>query len=372
MATIEKRVSKDGGVSYRVKVRMLGHKAESATFTSLTKAKRWAQDTESAMRDGRHFKLAEAKKHTLGDLIDRFIRSALPANEEHAANTKAQLLWWKEQIGQKMLSDISSDVIVEQRDLLLNEPIQTIRKEKQSDGSTKEIISCRKRGPATVVRYLAALSTVYTKAVKEWKWLARDQNPMPDVKKPKEPKGRVRFLSDEERTALLESCARRKNECLYIIVILALSTGARKGEVMDLTWDDVSFEHRRIVLRDTKNGETRSVPLAGVAYNLLKDHSKVRRIDTSLVFPRAGKNGDKPMSIREAWKTAVEEAGIKDFRFHDLRHSAASYLAMNGATLAEIAEVLGHKTLQMVRRYTHLTESHTLGVVERMNRKIFE
>ena len=77
------------------------------------------------------------------------------------------------------------------------------------------------------------------------------------------------------------------------------------------------------------------------------------------------------MSIREAWTFAVQRAGITNFRFHDLRHSAASYLAMGGASLAEIAEVLGHKTLQMTKRYTHLTESHTRGVVERMNQAIF-
>jgi len=75
--------------------------------------------------------------------------------------------------------------------------------------------------------------------------------------------------------------------------------------------------------------------------------------------------------ITKAWLTAIEKAGIDNFHFHDLRHSCASYLAMNGASLAEIAEVLGHKTLQMVKRYAHLSEQHTLGVVERMNKKIF-
>jgi len=115
MATIEKRKSKAGEISYRVKVRMLGHKPENATFASLTKAKRWAQDVESGMRDGRHFKLSEAKKHTLGDLIDRFIETSLPANVEYAKNTKAILLWWKDRIGVKMLSSISSDLIVVNR-----------------------------------------------------------------------------------------------------------------------------------------------------------------------------------------------------------------------------------------------------------------
>jgi integrase len=371
MATIEKRTSKEGDISYRVKIRMLGHKPENATFTSLTKAKRWAQDIESAIRDGRHFKVNEAKKHTMGDLIDKYLRVALPENEKHAAITKAQLLWWKDRLGVKLLSDITSAAIVEQRDFLLSEPIVSTRRVKLEDGNIEEIVTRRKRSRSTVVRYLAALSTAYTQAVKEWKWVARDQNPMPDVKKPKEANGRVRFLSDDERVKLLQACKLRKNKHLYLIVLLAVSTGARKGEIMNLTWDDVSFDHSRIILRDTKNGETRSVPLAGVAFDLMRVHSDAKRTDTSLVFPRAGIKGDKPMSIREAWLAAVAESGVADFRFHDLRHTAASYLAMNGASLAEIAEVLGHKTLQMVKRYAHLSESHTLGVVERMNQKIF-
>jgi integrase len=87
------------------------------------------------------------------------------------------------------------------------------------------------------------------------------------------------------------------------------------------------------------------------------------------VFP--SKNFKDPIDIRTPWETAIKRAKVSDFRFHDLRHSAASYLAMNGASLAEIAEILGHKTLQMVKRYSHLSESHTSKVVAAMNEKLF-
>jgi integrase len=97
--------------------------------------------------------------------------------------------------------------------------------------------------------------------------------------------------------------------------------------------------------------------------------AKVRRIDSPFVFP--SRNGKKPFDIRRAWEAARKKADIPDFCFHDLRHSAASYLAMNGASLAEIAEILGHKTLSMVKRYAHLSEAYTAGVVARMNAKIF-
>lgn len=138
---------------------------------------------------------------------------------------------------------------------------------------------------------------------------------------------------------------------------------------MSLTWEDVDLHQGRATLHETKNGERRVVPLSGKALELLKAHAKVRRLNTSLLFP--GKNPQKPMDLRTPWESALKKAGIEDFRFHDLRHSAASYLAMNGASLAEIAEVLGHKTLQMVKRYAHLSEAHSAGVMERMNARIF-
>ena len=148
-----------------------------------------------------------------------------------------------------------------------------------------------------------------------------------------------------------------------------MSTGARRGELLSLHWSDVDLKRGMLTFRKTKNGETRAVPLTGYALEVLTHHTKIRRLDTILVFPE--RTGTRPMSIREAWKFAVKRAGITNFRFHDLRHSAASYLAMGGASLAEIAEVLGHKTLQMIKRYTHLTESHTRRVVELMNQTIF-
>ena len=123
-------------------------------------------------------------------------------------------------------------------------------------------------------------------------------------------------------------------------------------------------------MEETKNGDRRVLSLSGHAYKLVRNLSKVRRIDTDLVFP-SRKKKDRPVNVQSVFNRAVEKAGIEDFRFHDLRHSAASYLAMNGASPNEIAKVLGHKTLQMVKRYAHLSEEHTAGVVASMNERIF-
>ena len=352
MALIEKRMTDDGKISYRVRIRIKGSPQESATFARLTDAKKWVQSIESAIRENRHFKVSEAKRHTLSELIDRYCVNVLP-NKKSAKTQFQQLNWWKTKIGSRPLSDITPSLIAEYRDELGREI--TIRGKPPS--------------PATVVRYMAALSHAFTIAVKEWGWV--EDSPMRKVTKPREPRGRVRFLSDEERVRLLESCKESSSPYLYPVVVLALSTGMRSGEIMGLTWDNVDLNRGRAILHETKNGERRAVALKGHALELLKELGKVRRIDSNLLFPAKETKTTKPIDLRKPWEAAVQKTELHDFRFHDLRHSAASYLAMNGASLAEIAEVLGHKTLQMVKRYAHLSEGHTARVVESMNQKIF-
>ncbi|HWR76809.1 MAG TPA: site-specific integrase [Thiobacillus sp.] len=356
MASIEKRTSRDGKTTYRVKVRLKGQPTETASFERKTDANKWAQDTESAIRDGRHFKTTAAKRHTLAELIERYIKDVLPTKPKSEAKQTAMLNWWKSEIGSYSLADVTPALIAERRDKL-------------AAGKTKR---GTQRNPATVVRYMAALSVCFTHAVKEWGWI--DDTPMRKVTKPKESRGRVRFLSDDERARLLKACKESSNTYLYPVVVLALSTGMRSGEIMGLTWDVVDLNRGRAILHETKNNERRAVAITGHALDELKELSKVRRIDTNLLFPskeNTPQKPQKPIDLRAPWLAALKAAKIEDFKFHDLRHSAASYLAMNGASLAEIAEVLGHKTLQMVKRYAHLSEGHTARVVESMNQKIF-
>jgi integrase len=180
----------------------------------------------------------------------------------------------------------------------------------------------------------------------------------------------VRFLDEGERQRLLTACQASTNKQLYLCVVLALSSGMRQAELMGLKWQDVSLKDGYLVLHETKNGERRRVPLAGHGLELLREHAKVRRLDTQLLFPGII-NKDKPLNLRPFFKAAREAAGISNFKWHDLRHCTASYLAMNGASLSEIAEVLGHKTLNMVKRYAHLSDGHVSSVIESMNAKIF-
>jgi len=346
MATITKRQTVDGKPYYTAQVRLKGYPAQTATFPRITDAKKWVQDTESAIREGRHFKTAESKKHTFADMVDKYIKAQLPNyNEKEQAERKSKLLWWKDKLGVYLLSDITPPLIVECRDLL---------------GET--------RSPATVVRYMAALSHAFTIAVNEWQWL--HENPAKKVKKPTEPDGRVRFLDDDERQRFLVACKESSSELLYMCVILALSSGMRQAELMGLKWQDVNLKDGFLILHKTKNGTKRRVPLSGLGLSLLQEHAKIRRIDTPLLFP-SNSNPQKPMDLRSAFQYALERAKVENFHWHDLRHCTASYLAMNGASLAEIAEVLGHKTLSMVKRYAHLSDGHVSNVVASMNAKIF-
>ena len=358
MATIETRRNADGTIGYRAKVRLRGFPSESATFERKTDAKEWAKQTETSMRQGRHFKTVEAKKHTVSDFIDRYLREMEKKNPKRFVDVKKLLNWWRKEIGSYLLSDLTRALIIEQRDKLLSSTGRKISK-----GS-----NTAQRSPATVNRYMVALGHALTIAANEWEWI--HENPMRKFSKLSEPRGRVRFLDDEERERLLEACKASTNPYLHTLVVLALSTGARHGELINLRWSDVDWQRRVITLHDTKNKERRLLPLVHYALKLMEAHSKVRNITSDLVFPSPS-NPQRPWDSRSAWEAALKRANIDNFRFHDLRHSCASYLAMNGASLAEIAEVLGHKTLQMVKRYAHLSEAHTAKVVQRMNERIF-
>jgi len=233
MATISARDTKNG-TRYRAQIRLKGHPIQTASFARKTDAKRWVADTESAIREGRYFKTSEARKHTLGELIDRYIRDVLPQKPKSYDKQLMQLEWWKTEIGDYSLVDITAALISEKRDYLFR-------------GKTYR---GTQRSQATVNRYLAALSHALTIAVNEWEWL--DDSPLRKVRKLKESRGRVRFLSDDERESLLIACKDRNESNLYTIVVLALSTGARKGEILNLKWRDVSFQRKVITFEETK------------------------------------------------------------------------------------------------------------------------
>ena len=352
MKGIDKRTHKDGTVSYRARVRIKGHPVIIQSFSSKTLAVKWKRDTESAVEQGKYAYDQPGSKNTLAELIDRYIERVLPSKQKNARNVRQHLLWWKQELGSYLLSDIKPNLISQKRDDLLSSP------------------TCknRHRSPTTVVRYLASLSHVFSVAVRDWEWM--QENPVLKISKPKISNERTRFLSDEERTRLIKVCQESESKGLYPVVILALSTGMRRGEILNLKWSDIDLDRGAILLQTTKNGERRFIPLVGIALDLLKSRC-INQPTNPLVFP-APYSPSKPIDIRSAWETALEKANISNFRFHDLRHTAASYLAMNQASLLEIGTLLGHKTVQMTKRYAHLSDAHTYSAAITLNAKLFD
>lgn len=352
MANIQKRISKAGAVSYRVQVRLKGFPPESACFNRLTDARAWGSKTETDMRLGRHF--GASKRHTFNELADEY--------QDHAKD-KPRLDYWRSVFGADSLDTITPARIGKQRDKLLTE--DTLRCTAPATGDPDQDAKRvrAKRTGATVNRYLANLSACLNYGVKTLQWIER--NPCERIKRPAESKGRVRFLSDDERTALLATC--KSHDDLYLAVVLALSTGARQSEIMTLRFGQIDFKRKVIALHHTKNGESRAIPLVGAAFKLLQERAKVRNIADDRVFP-ASKLAKKSefIDLRQPWEKAREAAGITDFHWHDLRHTAASYLAMSGVSLVEISKILGHRTMQMVSRYAHLSEGHIVSTGEKL------
>jgi integrase len=348
---IDKRIHKNGTVSYRARVRIKGHPVLSQSFASKTLAMKWKRDTESAVEQGKYQYDLPGSKNTLTELIDRYLEKVLPSKPKNARNVRQHLLWWKQELGHCLLSDIKPSMIAQKRDELLSG------------------LTCKGklRSATTVVRYLASLSHAFAIAVKDWEWI--QENPVMKISKPKISNGRIRFLNDDEKERLLQACQESESKGLYPIVILALSTGMRRGEIMNLKWSDVDLARGSILLQTTKNGEQRFIPLVGLALELLRSKHISQSAD-SLIFP-APHSQSKPISIRSAWETALRKAGVANFRFHDLRHTAASYLAMDQASLLEIGTLLGHKTVQMTKRYAHLSNAHIYATASMLNKKLF-
>ena len=232
MATIRERKGTDGKLAYTARVRMKGAAEQSATFGRLTDAKRWIQDTESAIRDGRNSNASEAKRHTLSEAIDRYIRDVLPLKRQNKQHSELPYLErWRTELGSLTLADVKRSAISDVRDKLLNETTRF--------GT--------KRTGAHVNRILGVLSHLFSKAEADWGWI--ETHPMrKKITKPKESQPRVRYLSDDERERLLIACKKSECEALYPAVILSLATGMRKGELFGLRWRDVDFGRGLITL----------------------------------------------------------------------------------------------------------------------------
>lgn len=357
MAVINKRVGKKD-ISYQAIIRVKGYKTICKTFDKKTKAIDWAKKIETKMKDGTYKEIPEELEKKLNtefksvaDLIQYYKENIAPQKYSYAEKYNVMYDWWIDKIGNVRLIDLSAPMISSCRQLLISEKIKK---------KGKEVT----RGNSTINKYLMCLSAVLTYAVKELELI--EYNPVSKVGTVTKPSGRKRFLSTEEIPKLINGC-KEHSDFLYIFVLISISTGGRYSEVLNLKVKNFNFENNQVFYLDTKNKEDRGVPIDESIMKIIKDYINEHNITNYLFW---NKKSGKLYYIRGFLQNVIKNVGLEDFHIHDLRHTTASYIAMTGGSLLDIADILGHKTLVMARRYSHLTKQHTATVLSKVTNKI--
>jgi len=293
----------------------------------------------------------------MADLIDLYMTHYAGRDD-----TRVQRLgWWSVQVGSVALQDLSDDHVHAALEALAT---QSSRYFAGKDADDKPIYKAKKKAlaPATINRYAASLAAVITWSIKRRIAPKGYVHPCRSIERKPEHNEKTRFLSDAERERLLAQCKASTWPRLYALVLMALTTGARKGELLGLKWSDIDFDRSEATVGVTKNGDPRVLPLVPA---VLEELAKFKAGPTVFVFESPRRKG-QPFAFELLFKSALAAAKIRGVTFHTLRHSCASILAKNGATLLEIADLLGHRQLQMTKRYSHLATSHKTALVNRV------
>lgn len=291
------------------------------------------------------------------DLIDLYM-----AHYTGRDTTRVQrLTWWKDRLQGIALQDLSDDHVHAALESLT---AQASRYFAGKDAEDRPIYKAKRKplAPATINRYGASLAAVCTWAIKRRIAPKGWAHPCRSIERQPENNEKTRFLSDAERERLLLACKASSWPRLYALVLLALTTGARKSELLGLRWGDVDLDRATAHCGRTKNGDPKVLPLVPAVVEELKRHAAGPTVH---VFESTRRKGN-PFAFEPRFVEALQVAKIRAFRFHDLRHSCASMLARSGATLLEIGDVLGHRQLQMTKRYSHLTTQHKAELLARV------
>jgi len=333
------------GVVYKAEIRLISHPYISQTFDRRSDAQRWAEDTEATLRAGGCIDDNTPEDMEFNKALDRY---ELDVSSHKRPNTRAREITSANSLRKSFsglsLKEISPAQVAAFRD----QRLQSV-------------------GPSTLQKDLALLSHLYTIALTEWSLDVK--NPVASIRKPSMPDGRLRLLSKDEARHLLETCKDSRNENLYPYVQLLLHTGMRPSEAAGLTWGQVDIDARILNLTITKT-KPRRVPLTIKAVEILLEimPEQCQRIKPVFLPENIslGIQRRPNLFFRRAFDNVIKKAKIEDFHMHDLRHTAASYLLMAGVDLRTLADILGHSTMQMVQRYTHLLDDHKLKAVDRI------
>ena len=320
------------GRGWQARVRRQGYPDITKVFEARQDAEKWARALESEIDKGQFASVSEAQRTTLGDLIARYLVEVTPTMKGAADDTIRLKAMMRKPIARWSMANLSAARIAAFRDERLKEV---------SGG--------------TVIRELAYLSAIINHARREWG--INVPNPVQMVRKPPSPQARSRVLTEEEVTRLLDALEPlgRRSHWTKPAVQLALATAMRRGELLALRWENVDLVGRAAFLSDTKNGDSRTVPLSSAAVQVL---TGLPRHISGVVFPV------KAFTLDAAFKRGLKRAGLEGIRFHDLRRTAITRMAEKLPNVIELAAVSGHKSLMVLKRYYRPTASelaHKLG-----------
>ena len=309
--------------THRAQVRRLGSSPLSKSFKTRHEAEVWVRQTESELDRGIYVNRQDAEKVTFSELLHKYLNE-VSCNKKGFKHERVRLLKIQRDLGHFRIIQMQSKHIAAYRDLRLNAG----------------------KSPSTVLNELSLISQIFDMAIKEWS-IPIPSNPCSQIRKPKVSNQRTRRLSPDEEKALIAASNASRASLLTSLIIIAMETGMRLGELLSLTWDNLSLDKRIAYLPVTKNGQSRTIPLSLKAIEALK--AIPRRIDSKKVF-WSWTNRD---SVVNVWKRTCKRAGITDLHFHDLRHEATTRLSEKLPNILELSAVTGHKDLRMLKRYYH-------------------
>lgn len=315
----------------------------SRVFRKKSDAEAWAKRMEREIAIGRNM---DESKRTLAHAITEYLKS--PAGEKLGKHEQNILEWWRQTLGRRRLLDLKRGDFMTARDKIRGIHGQAL-------------------APATINRRMAAIAAVLTFA------MDRDWIPVnaARIRRRQENNQRERLLDAKERKRLLEACRDSVEPDLYALVLCAMVSGGRAGELTRLTWADVDLEKGQGHLLKTKTGTRRPIPLKGPALTELRIIAERRAgaEPTDFIFQHA--DGSAPFQYGRAWRQARVTARVTDVKFHDLRHLFASELAMDGVSTRELQHALGHANAQMTARYSHFVAERTDELGDRVVARLF-
>jgi integrase len=343
MATIVKTPS----ATWKAVIRKTGWPTVAKTFRTKRDAEDWSRRTEDEMVRGAYIQRAGADRLTVEDALTRYLAEVTPSkrpSSQHSDRQRAVIL--KRHIGKYSLAAVTPEVTAKFRDMRL---AGEDRKGRTGNATP--------RSNDTVRLDLALLGHLFTIAIKEW-GIGLPSNPVMNIRRPTPTPGRNRRLAVGEESRLLKAVALHTNPMLRWIVGIALETGMRSSEITGLRRMQVDLDRRIVRLLETKNTTPRTVPLSKAAADIFREAlaHPVRPVDTDLIFfGEPGRDGKRrPYNFNPVWLNIKRGLGLSDVRFHDLRHEAVSRFVEAGLSDQEVSAISGHKSMQMLKRYTHL------------------